>query len=94
MNIDNRDSVSPVLADILQQRHQRSEIIMKTRSKTNNFIAILIALLLFAIGFALLFVHQQLKSNEDPGHTQTPSTITDRSISATDGVILLSDRLS
>jgi uncharacterized membrane-anchored protein YitT (DUF2179 family) len=67
---------------------------MKTRSKTNNFIAILIALLLFAIGFALLFVHQQLKSNGDPGHTHTPSTVTDKSISAIDSVILLSDRLS
>jgi len=67
---------------------------MKTRSKTNNFVAMLIALLLFAIGFALLFAHQQLKSNGDPRHTQTPSTVTDKSIPATDGVILLPEHLS
>ncbi|MDH3901788.1 MAG: hypothetical protein OEU84_08480 [Xanthomonadales bacterium] len=67
---------------------------MKTRSKTNNFVAILIALLLFAIGFALLFAHQQLKSNGDPRHTQTPSVMTEKSMSAIEGVILMSERLS
>lgn len=44
---------------------------MKTHSKSNNFIAILIALLLFAIGFILYFLHQQAQTENDPGNTQT-----------------------
>ena len=32
---------------------------MKTRSRSNNFVAILIAILLFALGFALYFIHEQ-----------------------------------
>jgi hypothetical protein len=32
---------------------------MKSRSKSNNFIAIFIALLLFAFGFVLYFIHAQ-----------------------------------
>mgnify|MGYP001814462829 CR=1 FL=1 len=35
---------------------------MKTHSRSNNLIAILIAVLLFAIGFVLYFVHEQRES--------------------------------
>lgn len=37
---------------------------MKSRLKSNNFIALLIALILIAIGFALGFLHRQSESNE------------------------------
>ena len=37
---------------------------MKTRSKSNNLIAILIALILMAIGFTLAFIHRQSESDE------------------------------
>lgn len=37
---------------------------MKSRSKSNNLIAILIALILIAIGFSLAFIHRQSESNE------------------------------
>lgn len=36
---------------------------MKVHSKSNNFIAILIALLLFAAGFIMYFIHQQSQSD-------------------------------
>ena len=36
---------------------------MKVHSKSNNFIAILIALLLFAAGFILYFVYQQTEQD-------------------------------
>jgi cell division protein FtsN len=50
---------------------------MKTRSKSNNFIAILIAVILFAIGFLLYFIHAQSQSSEQKelGQTKTPSAI-------------------
>lgn len=47
---------------------------MKSRSKSNNFIAILIAILLFAIGFVLYFVHQQAQAGESLDGTQTGVT--------------------
>jgi len=37
---------------------------MKTRSRSNNLIALLIALILIAIGFTLGFIHRQSESNE------------------------------
>ena len=37
---------------------------MKSRSKSNNLVALLIALILIAIGFALAFIHRQSESNE------------------------------
>ena len=46
---------------------------MNSRSKTNNFVALLIAALLFAAGFALYFAHRQLESKEQVGQTQTPA---------------------
>jgi hypothetical protein len=51
---------------------------MKTRSKSNNFIAILIAVILFAIGFLLYFVHEQSQSSDQKelGQSKTPSAIT------------------
>jgi len=45
---------------------------MKSRSKSNNFIAILIAVILIAIGFALAFIHRQSESKAD--HVKKPVT--------------------
>jgi len=42
---------------------------MKTRSKSNNLIALLIALILIAIGFALGFIHRQSESKEKANKT-------------------------
>jgi hypothetical protein len=42
---------------------------MKSRSKSNNLIAILIALILIAIGFSLAFIHRQSVSNEKNAKT-------------------------
>lgn len=36
---------------------------MESRFKSNNFVAILIALLLFAAGFVLYFMHEQADSS-------------------------------
>ena len=47
---------------------------MNSRSKTNNFVALLIAAILFAAGFALYFAHQQLESKEQVGQALTPAT--------------------
>jgi hypothetical protein len=47
---------------------------MKTRSKSNNFIAILIAVILFAIGFLLYFIHAQSQSNNTENLGQSPPT--------------------
>jgi cell division protein FtsN len=55
---------------------------MNSRSKTNNFIAILIAVILFAIGFALYFAHQQKKSDQQLGQIQSPVTTIALGISA------------
>jgi hypothetical protein len=38
---------------------------MKFSSRSNNFIAILIAVLLFAAGFALLIIHEQSESEKN-----------------------------
>ena len=45
---------------------------MNSRSKTNNFVAILIAVILFAAGFALYFAHQKAESDKQIGQLQTP----------------------
>jgi cell division protein FtsN len=37
---------------------------MKSRSKSNNLIALLIAVILITIGFALAFIHRQSESSE------------------------------
>ena len=42
---------------------------MKVHSKSNNFIAILIALLLFAAGFIMYFIHQQSQSDNADKNT-------------------------
>jgi len=46
---------------------------MKFRSKSNNLIGLLIAVILIAIGFALAFIHQQSESSEQ--NTKTPVAI-------------------
>lgn len=43
---------------------------MESRFKSNNFIAILIALILIATGFALAFIHRQSKTESD--HEKKP----------------------
>jgi cell division protein FtsN len=45
---------------------------MKPHFKSNNFVALLIAVILIAIGFALAFIHKQSESNEE--NTNTPVT--------------------
>lgn len=45
---------------------------MNSRSKTNNFVALLIAAILFAAGFAMYFLHEKLESDEKTGQVQTP----------------------
>jgi hypothetical protein len=45
---------------------------MNTRSKSNNFVAILIAVILFAIGFFLYFIHEQSQSNNPEDLGQSP----------------------
>jgi len=37
---------------------------MQSRSKSNNLIALLIALILILLGFVLAFIHQQSESKE------------------------------
>lgn len=47
---------------------------MNSRSKTNNFIALLIAIALFAIGFTLYFIHQNSESNKQTGQLEAPGS--------------------
>lgn len=44
---------------------------MKPPSKSNNLIAILIALLLFAAGFIMYFIHQQSEAENHQKNMQT-----------------------
>ena len=55
---------------------------MKTSSRSNNFVAILIALLLFAIGFVLYFIHEQTQPNKDRANTQNGRPLTTLSLTA------------
>lgn len=48
---------------------------MNSRFKTNNLIAILVAIILFATGFVLYFMHQQSKPNETLGQVRKPATV-------------------
>jgi hypothetical protein len=57
-----------------------SETDMNSRFRSNNLVAILIALILFATGFALAFIHRQSESKQEEvktpvalisGHMQT-----------------------
>lgn len=48
---------------------------MNSRFKSNNLIAILIAIILFATGFVLYFMHQQSESNEKLGQARTSSSV-------------------
>jgi hypothetical protein len=47
---------------------------MNSRSKSNNFIAILIALLLFAAGFILLFIHEQSEPDDKQKRVKEQTT--------------------
>ena len=48
---------------------------MKSRFKPANFVAILIAILLMAIGFALSFVNKQMESETQTTPTQNENTL-------------------
>ena len=50
---------------------------MTSHSKSKNFIAILIALLLFAAGFIMLFIHQQSESDEQRKTAKEQTTAID-----------------
>jgi heme/copper-type cytochrome/quinol oxidase subunit 3 len=52
-------------ADILPHHSKGSETNMDSRFKSNNLVAILIAVLLFATGFALYFIHRQTESRQE-----------------------------
>jgi len=59
---------------------------MKSRSKSTNLVALLIALILIAIGFALGFIHRQSESNEKNAETPVAAitdTISKRDLSST-----------
>jgi len=47
---------------------------MTSQFKSNNFIAILIALMLFAGGFLLYFIHEQSESDEKSKKTKKTTT--------------------
>ncbi len=55
---------------------------MKTRSRSNNFVAILIAIMLFAIGFILYFIHEQTQPDKDRANSQNGQPITTLSLAA------------
>jgi len=51
---------------------------MKSKSKSNNLIALLIALTLIIIGFVLGFIHQQSESNEK--NDKTPVAVITKTV--------------
>ena len=51
---------------------------MKSRFKSNNYIAILIALILIILGFVLGFIHKQSESSEKQKQSDTPVAIDTR----------------
>ena len=50
------------------------EAFMKTQFKSNNFIAVIIALILFAVGFLLFFIHKQSEASQTQGRVKTTMT--------------------
>jgi hypothetical protein len=48
---------------------------MNSRFKTNNLVAILIAILLIATGLVLAFMHRQSESNEKLGQLRVPAAV-------------------
>lgn len=48
---------------------------MHSRFKSNNLVAILIAIILIAAGFVLAFMHRQAESNEKLGQVRTPAAV-------------------
>jgi len=59
-----------------------NETFMKSRFKSNNFIALLIALLLIATGFALAFIHRQSKTIEEAERGTAPVAAITKVLSA------------
>jgi hypothetical protein len=49
---------------------------MSSRFKSNNFIAVIIALLLMATGFVLSFIHRQTESRLEQAMLKQPATAT------------------
>jgi len=48
---------------------------MNSRFKTNNLVAILIAITLITTGFVLAFMHRQSESNEKLGQVRIPAAM-------------------
>jgi len=48
---------------------------MKSRFKSNDFFALLIAIALIAIGFVLLFIHQQSSASEAHASNRTDGAV-------------------
>jgi len=71
----NQVSVFQARTGILQHRCRGRKTVMRSRFKTNNFIALLIACILFAAGFALYFLHQQSKPDEQVGQIKAPESV-------------------
>jgi len=51
---------------------------MKSRFKSNNYIALLIALILIILGFVLGFIHRQSESSDKQKQTDTPVAMVTR----------------
>ncbi len=58
-------------ADILLHHLTGSKTDMNSRFKSNNLVAILIAVILFATGFALYFIHRQSESKQEQDKAPT-----------------------
>jgi hypothetical protein len=58
-----------------------SEALMEFRSKSNNYVAILIAVMLIVIGFALAFIHKQSESDEQKDQLKVTITASSESVS-------------
>jgi len=57
---------------------------MNSRFKSNNLIAVLIALLLMGTGFVLSFIHRQSESRLEQAKLNQPATVTTRDEPATE----------
>ena len=66
---------------------------MNSRFKTNNLVAILIAIILVTIGFVLAFMHQQSESDEKLGQVRIPATVIAEDTSSGNQSSLLATRV-
>ena len=59
-------------------------VTMSSRFKSNNFIAVIIALLLMGTGFVLSFLHRQSESRLEQAKLNQPAAVTTRDEPATE----------